>query len=53
MKYFTDYFFFSGLMNSKIYFTGNQIETLDAEWLQPIFDNGNQVDVRCKKNSIP
>ena len=40
---------FSGLMNSKILLNSNRIETLDAEWLQPILANANQVDVRGKK----
>ena len=36
-------------MDSKVLLYSNKIETLDSDWLQPILDNGNQVDLQCKK----
>ena len=38
--------FFIGLRNSSIYFYDNEIGTLDADWLKPILDKGNRVDLR-------
>ena len=39
----------SGTMNGFIFFYDNKIQTLDSDWLQPILDNGNYVDVSSKK----
>ena len=37
------------MISGEIKLASNKIEDLDADWLQPILDNGNQVDLTCKK----
>ena len=54
MKFFQEIIHFSvpGLRSSTIDLTGNKLETLDEDWLKPILDGDNLVNLQCKVNEL-